>query len=171
MVKRVAALLAALAPLGLLSACGPAVTAVSAIGYDTQGRLVGAVKVCHHRFSEASLAPTTPDGAPAIGSWHRDSSFTGTESWPLRGIVAGRWKPVGPALPELAPGTEYVFWSQDKDESSRSDFLVFHGSDLARLTPGQVLLRRDERTNSGDRTTVRLVVIPLSQLAQENCSG
>jgi hypothetical protein len=67
-VKRVAAPLAVLAPLGLLSACSPAVTAVSAIGYDSQGCLVGAVKVCDGDFSEAHLAQTTPEGRQRLRS-------------------------------------------------------------------------------------------------------
>jgi hypothetical protein len=124
-VKRVAVLLAVLAALGLLSACSPAVTAVSAIGYDSQGRLVGAVKVCDGDFPEAHLAPTTPEGTPDIGAWRRRSSFTGTESWPLRPTGAGPWKAVGPALRELASGNEFVFWVQPENETSRSDFLVF----------------------------------------------
>ena len=62
------ALLAVLAPLGLLSACSPAVTAVSAIGYDSQGCLVGAVKVCDGDFSAAHLAQTTPEGRQCLRS-------------------------------------------------------------------------------------------------------
>lgn len=168
--KRLAALLSVLAPLGLLSACSPAVTAVSAIGYDSQGRLVGAVKVCDGDFSEAHLAPTTPEGAPDIGAWRRSSSFTGTESWLLRNTAAGPWKPVGAALPELASGTEYVFWAQPENETNRSDFLVFRGSDLTKLSSGQVLVRRDGPTNSRGETTTRVEVIPLSQLTRENCA-
>lgn len=103
-VKRVAAGLALLAMLELLSACSPAVTSVSAIGYDAQGRLIGALKVCHGDFVEAHLAPTTPEGAADLGAWSRSSSFTGAESWPLKGMGTGAWKPVNQPLPELAPG-------------------------------------------------------------------
>jgi hypothetical protein len=56
-VKRVAAPLAVLAPLGLLSACSPAVTAVSAIGYDSQGCLVGADTVLRRRLLRGAPRP------------------------------------------------------------------------------------------------------------------
>ncbi|MBV9820688.1 MAG: hypothetical protein JO144_00470 [Actinobacteria bacterium] len=168
--RRVAVLLAVLAPLGLLTACSPAVTAVSAIGYDSRGRLVGALKVCRGHFSEVHLAPSTPDGdAPDIGSWHRGRPLRGTESWPLRDPGAGPWTLAGPVLPELAPGTAYVFWTNTKNWDSRSDYLFFHGSDLAALRPGQVLVRREDPTQSPDEGTARLEVIPLSKLADERC--
>jgi hypothetical protein len=44
------------------------VIAVSAISYDSQGCLVGAVKVCDGDFSEAHLAPTTPEGRQRLRS-------------------------------------------------------------------------------------------------------
>lgn len=169
--KRVAAVLAVLAPLGLLSGCSASVTAVGAIGYDAQGRLVGAVKVCDGHFFEAHLAPATPDDAPDIGAWRRNSPFKGTESWPLRGSGTGPWKVVGPALPELGSGTGYVFWAESKNENNRSDFLLFHGSDLAKLAPGEVLVRRNGPTDSGGETTMRVAAIPLDQLTRENCTG
>ena len=163
-------MLVILAPLGLLSACSPAVTAVSAIGYDAQGRLVGVVKVCDGHFAEAHLTPATPEDAPDIGTWRRSSSFTGSESWPLRDTGTGAWKSVGPVLPEFTPGAEYVFWAQPENETNRSDFLVFHGSDLSRLSPGQVLVRRDGQPRGG-AATPQLAVIPLDQLAREKCPG
>jgi hypothetical protein len=43
------------------------VTAVSAIGYDSQGCLVGAVEVSDGEFSEAHLAQTTPKAGSACG--------------------------------------------------------------------------------------------------------
>ena len=169
--QRVAVLLAVLvAPVGLLSACSPAVTAVSAIGYDAQGDLVGAVAVCDGDLSEAHLAPATPEDAPDIGAWRRRSSFTGTESWPLHDSGAGPWNSVGPALPELVAGTEYAFWLQAPDVSSRSDFLFFDGSDLAELSPGEVLVGRERPTKSVAQTTSQVEVIPLSQLEEEDCA-
>jgi hypothetical protein len=161
-------MLALVAPLTLLLGCSPAITAVSAIGYDSDGRLIGAVKVCSGDVVEAHLAPAK-EGAPDIAVWRRHSPISGTDSWALRAVRAGSWETDGPALPDLISSGEYVFWTQPKNKTSRSDFLWFRGSDLGRLPPGRVLIRRDGPTNSSGEITATVAVIPLAQLPREAC--
>ena len=148
--------------------CSPAVTAVSAIGYDNGGRLIGGMRVCNGAIARAHLTPSV-EGSHDLASWQRHPVLKGTETWPLDASGTGSWQPGEPAGPSLASNVEYVFWGSNANDGKRSDFLVFHGSDLAKLSPGQLLVAREGPTTTQDETTTRLAVISLTDLAKESC--
>jgi hypothetical protein len=154
----------------LLTACSPAVNSAVAIGYDDQGRLIGAVRVCDGDVVQADLAPSTPEGADSIGSWRRTSPLEkGTETWLLEAGESGPWESVGPTLPALASETEYLFGASNENVSASSHTLVFRGRDLAKLRPGEVLVVRLGPTDANGETEIRLLVRPLDQMSRERC--
>ncbi len=165
---RVVGVLAALA-VGLLNGCSPGTNAAIGIGYDTQGRLVGAVRVCEGSAVRVHLAPTQPEEAADVGAWNRTPPLTGTESWLLQVEESGRWRS-GNRLAALAPDTEYSFWSEDKNVGHTSHGLFFRGRDLARLRPGEVLVSHfSGPTDAQGYRTPRLAVIRLDQMKHESC--
>lgn len=169
-VRQVAAAVGAFMMLGSLAACSPAINSTVGIGYDRDGRLIGAVKVCDDHVVAAAMAPSSPEEAPLFGDWRRDSPLSaGTETWLLDGSV-GPWKSIGPSLTQLDPDTEYLFAVSDENITASSRSVVFYGRDLAELLPGELLVRRDGpgHDSHGD-LEVRVTVIKIDELAAESC--
>jgi hypothetical protein len=123
-----------------------------------------------HLESTEPLADENED-PPDLATWNRQSPLTHAESWRLQDGEAGPWKLEDPPLPTLAPNSEYVIYDQDESMSNRSNFLVFRGSDLARLNPGELLVERSGPPNSQGTATQRLVVIQFDQIKRESCAG
>ncbi len=129
-------LILAIAAFGFLTACSPATHAISAIGFDNQGRLIGGVKSCGESIVVAHLKPTAPENATDLATWRRDSPLKGTEYWPLGQTKDDPWHLSihGSEPLELDRSTGYVFWAATSNGGGRTDFLVFRYSDLARLS-------------------------------------
>lgn len=163
--RRVAVGLIGLALLGSLTACSPGRNAVAAIGYDEQGELIGAVLVCDRDTVEASLTALSKDKGAEIGRWERSAPLTeGWETWPIRDGRGGHWELAGAAVPALGPATEYQFRTTNRNGSYTSNYLEFHGRDLMRLLPGEVLVERDPAAEAA-----ALEAITLDELADEYC--
>jgi hypothetical protein len=160
-----AAGLIGLALLGGLTACSPGRNAVAAIGYDEQGRLIGAVRVCDRETVEATLTVVGKDKGAEIGRWERSAPLTeGAETWLIREDRGGRWEATGAAVRALEPATRYLFGTTDENGSYTSNWLEFHGRDLMRLLPGELLV---EREPAGPETA--LEAITLDELADGYC--
>jgi hypothetical protein len=163
--RGVAAGLIGLALLGGLTGCSPGRNAVAAIGYDEQGRLIAAVQVCDRETVEATLTALGKEPGSEIGRWERSEPMTeGTETWPIRERRGGRWEATGAAVPALGPATRYQFLTTNENGSYMSNGLEFHGRDLMRLLPGELLV---EREDAG--VTAALEAITLDQLDEEFC--
>ena len=163
--RGVAAGLIGLALLGGLTACSPGRNAVAAIGFDEQGRLIAAVRVCDRDTVEATLTALDKKTGAQIGRWERSAPLTeGAETWPIREDRGGRWEATGAAVPALGPATRYQFGTTNENGSYTSNWLEFHGRDLMRLMPGELLV---EREPAGDAAA--LEAITLDELADEYC--
>jgi hypothetical protein len=158
--RRAAAVLIALAISGLLTACSPGQDGIAAIGYDMNGRLVGAVKVCGEEMVEAELVRSH---GPNL-TWHRASPLQGgTDSWPLQGASAGTWTADRGSLSALASRDHYVFVVWSEGRAYRSQFLDFYGKDVTGLKPGEVLTGQLGSADPESR------VIALDELSGESC--
>src|SRR6476646_1026316 len=114
--RRLSLTLIAVVGLWSLAACSPSVGAVVGLGYDAQGRLMGAVKVCSNNVARVDLAPATPQDAPTIGQWQRTSPLTrGAETWALEAPHGQPWRPTGRPLAKLLPDSEYLFSGVDRE--------------------------------------------------------
>jgi hypothetical protein len=158
-----------LATLCALTGCSPAINATAAIGYDEQGRLIGAVKVCDRDTVEGWLV-AREGGQRDTSTWERSAPLTrGAETWPLRGRPGGRWESTGAAVPALGPAVEYQFGTSDEKGTYVSSAIVFHGRDLMRLQPGELLVERHSPPDKHGNTTTTLEAITLDDLADEHC--
>lgn len=162
--RGMAAGLIGLALLGGLTACSPGRNAVAAIGFDEQGRLIGAVRVCDREAVEATLSALGKGSE--IGRWQRTAPLTeGAETWPIRERPGDRWERTGADVPALGPATEYRFWTTSENGSHTSNGLEFHGRDLMRLAAGELLVERGR-----DGEDAALEAITLDELADEYCA-
>lgn len=167
--RRVAVGLIGLAALSALTGCSPGLNATAAVGYDLEGRLIGAVHVCHHDTVEGTLV-ALKDNQRDISRWQRTSPLTGgTETWSLRGRPGGRWESTGAAVPALGPDVEYQFSTSNSNGSYLSHGLEFHGRDLMRLEPGELLVERVVAPDRHGNSTTMLEAIPLDALGDQDC--
>ena len=151
--------------LGVLTACSPGHNATVAVGYDPSGRLIAAANVCHHSVAEAELV----EAGRTVGTWERSSPLEHLETWSLLGRPGGAWVAQGQGLADVERKAHYelTLWSSDHGWGNH---LAFSGRDLAHLVPGEVLVQRARQSEPGGPVTTWLEIIPMDQLADENCS-
>ena len=153
---RVGLLLVLLAASPALAACGPSIDAVLGIGLDDTGELVAVAKVCDDDVAEVGLHSFDPD--TLVGSWRRDEPLTGTESWRLDAETSGRWNSGGVTVPELDPATVYGL-SASRSRGDVTSWVTFAGDEVARLQPGQLLVRRPDRQASASDPSEATVIV------------
>jgi hypothetical protein len=153
--------------LGALTACSPGHNATLAVGYDADGRLIAAAKVCHDSVAEAQLVEAGGTSYSTVGSWARSSPLEHMETWPLLGETDGPWSVQEREITDIERKAHYELslWSSDHGWGNH---LGFTGRDLAHLVPGEVLVERVRRVNPEDAVTW-LEIITLEQLADETC--
>jgi hypothetical protein len=123
-----------------LTGCSPGLNSVVAIGVDGQGHLVGAVKVCNHSISQASLSPILAEGQQTTYTyWNRSLPLDHLEAWRLDVPTSGTWTLDG-SLPAFTPGGAYGFSAQSSNGAYQSQFLQFTGAQLAQLSSTQFLV-------------------------------
>jgi hypothetical protein len=123
-----------------LTGCAPGLNSVVAIGVDGQGHLVGAVKLCNHSISRASLSPILAEGQQTTYTyWNRSQPLDHQEAWRLDVPTSGSWKLDG-SLPTFTPGGVYGFTAQSSNGAYQGQFLQFTGAQLAQLSSSQFLV-------------------------------
>ena len=114
----------------------------------------------------AHLTPIAADNAPDLATWRRDSPLKGTEYWPLGPTQGGAWQRSvhGSGLLQLDRDSRYGFWATTSNGGGRTDFMIFHYSDLAGLPPGKVIVEFDTGGNAP-----LMKVIPMEELSRQKC--
>ena len=163
--RGVAVALVGAALIGGLTGCSPGRDAIAAIGYDDDGRLIAAVKVCDGAAVRSSLTSLAKDKQRDVSSWRRGTALgAGVETWQLRGEPTSPWRSTGASLTDLAGKTEYQLGITDEDGGHTSNWLEFRGRDLLRLAPGELLVEHDP-----DAVTRTLDIIALEELDDVAC--
>jgi hypothetical protein len=148
-----------------LTGCVQARNAVAAIGFDDQGRLIGAVQVCSGAVLQGALRTAGPGKHSEVGTWRRETALgEGMETWQLGRSTSGPWQSTGATVPDLPAKTAFVFGTLSEDSGSAGNWLEFRGRDLLRLAPGEVLV---EHEPGGAPTT--LEIIALDELDETAC--
>lgn len=126
----------------LLTSCTVPQGALSGVGVDSSGKLVGYLHVCHDSIDGATLYYDTSStrataSTSRAGSWVAAAPVTGTASWSLTSPAIA-WTAVTPLEP-LAQQREYTLYGWTNDNTSSAAEVTFTLAEVSNLAPGEVL--------------------------------
>lgn len=125
-----------------LAGCTVPVAALAGIGVDSDGHLVGYLRVCNDSIDGATLYSEGDQGESVattadVGVWAAPGPVTRIASWSLSPPGAG-WTALQPREP-LVGGREYTLYGWTRDNSRSATGVTFTLADVGSLAPGQVL--------------------------------